>query len=137
MHNSQDNDDIITNINVTPLVDIMLVLLIIFMLVSTIVDFSAIKVELPHAATGEKINSETVSVMVSKEGDYYLSGKKLESFKQITIQLKERKALHPDLQVVISADRKVYHEQVVKVIDAIRKLNILKFAINVELLEDV
>ena len=73
-----DNDDqkIVSEINVTPLVDIMLVLLIIFMLVSTFVAKQAIEVDLPHAATGKEIERKTLSILVSQGGDYYLSGKK-------------------------------------------------------------
>ncbi len=127
-----DDDEIISNINVTPLVDIMLVLLIIFMLVSTFVDTPAIEIELPHAATGQEIKNESVSVLISKHGDYYYKGMKVDSFETLQKELKAKKADNPDVQVIISADRKVYHEEVVKVVDAVRKLNIMKFAINVE-----
>ncbi len=131
-----DEDDIISDINVTPLVDIMLVLLIIFMLVSSFVDFSAIKVELPHAATGEEVKKESVSVMISKDGEYFVSGKLVDSFSALRDKLKEKRAACPEMQVILSADKMVYHEQVVKVIDAMRKLSIFKFAINVEPLEE-
>ncbi len=67
MQKSNHNDDeIITDINVTPLVDIMLVLLIIFMLVSTFVEINEIKVELPEAATGETANVKSLSISISK-----------------------------------------------------------------------
>jgi len=128
----ENNDDIISGINITPLVDIMLVLLIIFMLVSSIVDFNAIKVELPHAATGEEIKNETVSVMILQNGDYYLAGKKMDSSEGLRTNLTIRKQKNPDIQVVISADKKTYHEEVVRVIDMVRKLDIKSFAINVE-----
>ena len=137
MHRSLNSEeDIISDINVTPLVDIMLVLLIIFMLVSTFVDFS-IKVELPHAATGEDIKSESISIMISEAGDYYLAGNYVSSYDELRTKLQEKRDANPEIQVVISADKKVYHEQVVKVIDTIRKLNIFKFAINVEPLEEL
>jgi biopolymer transport protein ExbD len=128
----ENNDDIISGINITPLVDIMLVLLIIFMLVSSIVDFHAIKVELPHAATGEEIKNETVSVMILQNGDYYLAGKKINSFEDLRTNLEIRKKNNPDVQVAISADKKTFHEEVVRVIDIVRKLDIKSFAINVE-----
>ena len=136
MHQPDDDNDIISGINVTPLVDIMLVLLIIFMLVSTFVDFTSIKVELPHAATGEALHTETVSVMISREGDYYMAGKKISSLDQLRILLEGKKKENPGIQVIISADRKVYHEKVVGLIDLIRKVGILKFAINVELIDE-
>jgi len=132
----KNEDDIISDINVTPLVDIMLVLLIIFMLVSTFVDFS-IKVDLPHAATGEDIQSESISIMISKEGDYFLAGKYIASFDELKEKLQKKRDLNPEIQVIISADKKVYHEEIVRVIDTIRKINIFKFAINVEPLEEV
>ena len=133
MQNFQDDeDDIISAINVTPLVDIMLVLLIIFMLVSSFVDFTAIEVDLPHAATGEEMKKETVSIVISKQGDYYLSGEKMDSFSVLAETLERKKAENIDIQVILSADRKVYHEQVVRVIDTLRKMDIFKFAINIE-----
>ncbi|MFH2066017.1 MAG: biopolymer transporter ExbD [Pseudomonadota bacterium] len=131
----ENNDDIISGINITPLVDIMLVLLIIFMLVSSVVDFHAIKVELPHAASGEDINNETVSVMISQNGDYYLAGIKMNSFMELQTGLAGRKKQNPDIQIAISADKKTYHEEVVRVIDLVRRVGIKRFAINVEQLD--
>ena len=133
---AEDDEDIISGINVTPLVDIMLVLLIIFMLVSTLTDFTAIKVELPHSATGESLQTETLSLMISKEGDYYLSGKKIPSIVELRTALADKRKETPGIQVIISADRKVYHEKVVEVIDLLRKTGILKFAINVEIISE-
>jgi len=129
-----ENDDqkIVSQINVTPLVDIMLVLLIIFMLVSTFVAKEAIEVDLPHAATGKEIERKTLSVLVSQKGDYYLSGKKYETVEDLGTQIKTEKHGNKDIQVVISADRKVQHGKVVDIIDLVRQLEIYDFAINVE-----
>jgi len=129
-----DNDDqkIVSEINVTPLVDIMLVLLIIFMLVSTFVAKQAIEVDLPHAATGKEIERKTLSILVSQGGDYYLSGKKYETIEDLGVQIKSEKHGSKDIQVVISADRKVQHGKVVDIIDLVRQLEIYDFAINVE-----
>jgi len=130
-----DETEIIADINVTPLVDIMLVLLIIFMLVSTFVSFAEIDVELPEAATGEDARTETLSIAISKTGDYYLSGKKAVSFEALMTRIRQDRADHPDLQVVISADKMVYHGEVVRVIDRLREMEIYNFAINVEKIE--
>lgn len=131
-----EQDDIISNINITPMVDIMLVLLIIFMLVSSITDFNAIKVDLPKAATGEDADTKSVSVMISPSGDYFLADRKMASFEDMKHALFLRKQANPDIQVAISADRKTYHEEVVRVIDMLRNLDITRFAINVEYLEN-
>ena len=65
-----DDDDEITGINVTPLVDIMLVLLIIFMVASNYIVKEAIEVNLPKAATGEEMNTEnkSIALILKKDG---------------------------------------------------------------------
>lgn len=130
--NENQDNGVISQINVTPLVDIMLVLLIIFMLVSSFVAKEAIEVDLPHAATGKEIERKTLSVLISKDGEYYLSGKKYETVSQISDELKREKEGNKSIQVVISADRLVQHGKVVDIIDLIRQLEIYDFAINVE-----
>lgn len=130
-HNGNDQE-MITEINVTPLVDIMLVLLIIFMLVSTVIQKQAIEVELPHAVTGGEVNNESLSIVISREGDYYVSGKLLAGHDELRKLLEKRHADNPDIQVIISADRRVSHGQVVQVIDTVRELEIYKFAIDTD-----
>lgn len=130
--NEQENNRIVSDINITPLVDIMLTILIIFMLVSSFVAKEAIEVDLPHAATGKETERKTLSILISKEGEYYLSGKKFETALDIGTELKKEKSENPQIQVVISADRLVYHGKVVDIIDLIRQLEIYDFAINVE-----
>ncbi len=133
---NENDDEIISGINITPLVDIMLVLLIIFMLVSTVADFNSIDIELPHAATGKEIHTKTVAVMISNTGLFYLAGEKLSSADELKEKLRIRKNENPEIQVVISADKKTYHENIVRVIDIVRSLEINGFAINVEYLEE-
>jgi biopolymer transport protein ExbD len=133
---NNNDDDIISDINITPLVDIMLVLLITFMLVSTLVDFSAINVELPKAATGEDAEIESIAVVVTKAGRYFVAGNPVNSFDELRETLKSEKEQNPGIQTIISADKNVSHGHVVKIIDLVRKLDILKFSISVELSEE-
>ena len=130
-----DETEIISSINVTPLVDIMLVLLIIFMMVSTFISFAEIDVELPEAETGEDAHIETLSIAISRSGEYFLSGEKIASFEALTERIRRKQAEQPELQIVISADKQVYHGEVVRVIDMLRKMKLYKFAINVEKIE--
>ena len=130
------HDDIMAEINITPLEDIMLVLLIIFMLVSSIADYSAIKVELPKAATGEIAKTESVAVVINKAGEYFVAGNPVLSLEGLRRILADKKAENPDVQAVISADTHVSHGHVVKVIDLVRKSDISKFAVSVELSEE-
>ena len=131
-----DDDRIMSDINIVPLVDIMLVLLITFMMVSTMVDFSAIHVELPKAATAEDAKDKSFSIVISKDGDYFFSGEPVSSIDDLKLRIEHQKMQNPQIQAVISADKSVTHGQVIKVLDLIRRSKIAKYAISVELSED-
>jgi biopolymer transport protein ExbD len=124
-------DDEITGINVTPLVDITLVLLIIFMVTATYIVSPQIKVELPKAATAENSDLQTFAVVITKDNQLYLNGQPSDEDK-IAASIDERIKNTPDLQVVISADKMVYHGQVIHMVDLVRRHGVKKFAINVE-----
>src|SRR5437016_13934161 len=70
----QDEDDAITGINVTPLVDITLVLLIIFMVTATYIVKQTIEVELPRAAHGGETVNKTFALVVTRQGKSFLNG---------------------------------------------------------------
>jgi biopolymer transport protein ExbD len=129
-----DDDELITAINVTPLVDIVLVLLIILMVTASYIVNKAINVDLPKAATGEASASATLSISIDVGGKLYLDGVEVAAAK---LQEKIRGAARkdPELKAIISADGKVRHEQVVRVIDVLRQENINKFAINTSPIE--
>src|SRR4051812_50103026 len=72
---AQMNDEEgINGINVTPLVDVTLVLLIVFMVTASVIAKAAIEVDLPRAANGGEITQRTLAVIVSKEGRTFLDG---------------------------------------------------------------
>ena len=131
----QEEDELITAINVTPLVDIVLVLLIVFMVTSSYLVNKSINVELPKAATGET-SSPSMSISIDVDGQVYLDGAEIEMEK---LRLKIRSAYHSDHEVkaIISADGRVRHAQVVSVIDLLRQEKVTKFAINTSPLEEV
>lgn len=130
-----DDDRIMSEINIVPLVDIMLVLLITFMMVSTMVDFSAIHVELPKAATAEDAKDKSFSIVISKDGNYFISGEPVSTIDDLKLGIEHQKMQNPQIQAVISADKSVTHGQVIKVLDLIRRSKITKYAISVELSE--
>jgi biopolymer transport protein ExbD len=131
----QEEDELITAINVTPLVDIVLVLLIVLMVTSSYLVNKSINVELPKAATGET-TSPTMSISIDLDGKLYLDGTPTQSDE---LQSRIRSAYHqdPEVKAIISADGRVQHAQVVTVIDLLRREKITKFAINTSPIEDV
>ena len=131
MKGINDDDDGIVGINVTPLVDVMLVLLIIFMVASTYIVKNSIEVDLPKAATGGDVLDTTLSIVVSKDGSLFLNGEP-STEQAIAARCQLISKADPKAQAIIAADKATRHGNVVKVIDLIRKNGVKKFAINVE-----
>ena len=120
----------ITDINVTPLVDIMLVLLIIFMVTTTVIVKDSIPVKLPVASTGEAKKVSILAVTVDAKGKLYLNGEAANKDK-IRAFIKQERGRGTKLEAVIAADRDTTHGQVVGLIDLVRAAGVTKFAINV------
>ncbi len=126
-----DDDEGVNDINVTPLVDIMLVLLIIFMVASTYIVKPSIEVELPRAATGGETLDTTLSIVVDATGAIFLNGEPTTE-EAIAARCREVVAKDKDAQAIIAADKATLHGRVVRLIDLIRQNGVLKFAINID-----
>ena len=126
----ENEEEIISNINITPFVDVTLVLLIIFMVTATYIVAQSIPVDLPEAGTGEDVVT-TFAVTVTEEGNIYLDG---EQMSEVSIREKIKTASkgNEDVRVVIAADKKVEHGRVVHIIDLVRQEGVSKFAINID-----
>jgi len=122
----------ISEINVTPLVDITLVLLIIMMVAAPlIVNNPSIKVELPKASTGDETQKSTISLTLRKDGKLYYGEQEIsevEARKRIDAEVQGNK----DVQAIIAADRGVEYGQVMHLIDVVKSLGVSKFALNID-----
>jgi biopolymer transport protein ExbD len=126
-----DSGRMITDINVTPLVDITLVLLIIFMVTTTYIVNPSIKVDLPKAVTGSDQTRTTLALTLTKDGQLYLNGDRSDEA-QVAKQIAAELPKNPDLQAIIAADKVVSHGSVVHIIDFVKRAGVRKFAINVD-----
>jgi biopolymer transport protein TolR len=126
-----DDDDGINEINVTPLVDVMLVLLVIFMVASIYIVKDAIEVDLPKAASAGEALDTTLAIVIDREGNLYLNGRPTprEVIAQACAQASAR---DPNAQAIIAADQNVKHGDVIGVIDLVRTNGLVRFAINVK-----
>jgi biopolymer transport protein ExbD len=120
----------IVGINVTPFVDITLVLLIIMMVSSTYIVSQALKVELPKSASSDETTSRTYVVTITGAGELSFNDQPT-TLEALGNQLKAARA-EKEVQLVITADRTAQHGRVVEVIDTAKQANVTKFAINVE-----
>ena len=126
----------ITDINVTPLVDIVLVLLIVFMItVPSIVNNPSIKVELPKAASGDETLKSTLALTLQREaaGGYtlYANGEKTDETK-VRQMIPDMLQKNKDLQAIIAADKGISYGDVVHVVDLVKTLGVHKFALNTD-----
>jgi biopolymer transport protein ExbD len=136
---AQGDDDsgaMIADINVTPLVDITLVLLIIFMVAAPmIVNNPSIKVELPKAATGDDTQKSTLALTLQRaaQGGYtlYANGEQTDEERVKTL-IPDLLAKNKDLQAIIAADRGIAYGDVVHIVDLVKTLGVHKFALNTE-----
>ncbi len=121
----------ITDINVTPLVDIMLVLLIIFMLTANLIAKQAIEVELPKAAQGSTPTPTTLAVTLTRDGQMYLNGQPVTP-DGLRTSVKAALQKDPKTQAIIAGDKDVSHGRVVWVLDVIKSLGVVSFAIQID-----
>lgn len=135
-----DDDEAIVDINITPFVDIILVVLIIFMVTATYIMEQSIKVKLPDAATGEPTEESSFAITMDAEKSLFLDGepiteealrKALQAAKKESEQKKETGEKH-DVKCLISADHTVSHGDFVGIIDLIRQEGINKYFINID-----
>lgn len=126
-----ENDDAIVGINITPMVDIVLVLLIIFMVTTSVIVNQSIRVDLPKAANADESPQTTFALVLTTKGELFLNGKLIEE-RDLHEIIPARLAEDSDLKAIISADKECKHGDVIHLIDVIKGLGITKFALNIE-----
>ena len=121
----------ISGINVTPLVDVVLVLLVILMVSSTYIVSQTLKVQLPKAKNSDGSADRPTTVTLLKNGDLKFNDVAVQD-PELAEKLKAAADGNPDLSLVVSADKEVQHGNVVHVLDLAKTAGITKFAINVQ-----
>ena len=120
--------EMIVGINVTPMVDVVLVLLIILMVTASYTVSKAVPLELPRATTSESA-AKSLAISVDQHGGIFFEGESVSS-ELLRSQVRSIKAKGP-MSVLIAADGRADHRFVVRVIDLLRSEGVVRFAINV------
>ncbi len=120
-----------SQINVVPLVDIILVVLIIFMVTAPMIVRPSINVNLPKAASGEESGETPLNLTINSAGTVTLNGKPA-SDTEITTYVQGLVAKNPDTQAIIAADKETPHGKVVGIIDVVKTAGVKKFAISID-----
>ena len=127
----QDGEDEITGINVTPLVDIVLVLLIIFMVTANFIVRETVEVDLPRAAHGGETVQGLVNVTLDKDGQVFF-GRELVDEEQLKAKVQAEVKKDPETRAIVSADTTLAYGKVMHLIDVVKGQGIAKFALNIQ-----
>jgi biopolymer transport protein ExbD len=130
------DDEGINDINITPFVDVVLVLLVIFMVTAPVMLKESLKVNLPKTLTSDITTKATVvGVAITKEGQVLLNGQ-LKSEQGLAAELAAIATAGQETNFLISADTDARHGDVVRFIDLLKRNNLNKFALQVEKIKD-
>jgi biopolymer transport protein TolR len=124
-------DDEITGINVTPLVDVVLVLLIIFMVTANFIVRETMEVDLPRAANAGETVQGLLAVVLDKQGRLYLDGEEV-SEAQLRVKVAETVAKDAETRAILSADQALPYGEVMHLIDVVKGEGVSRFALNIE-----
>lgn len=129
------DEDAIVDINITPFVDIVLVILIIFMVTATTLAKQALLVELPDAASGETAKDTSLGIQLDADGRLFLDGEAItENGLRVRIREERDKADANGGKVValIAADQGLAYGLVMRVMDLVKQEGVARFALNIE-----
>lgn len=125
-----DNDEPISEINVIPLVDIILVVLIIFMVTTPMIMNPSVQINLPKAASGDETVPSQINISIDKNGSVFLNGK-ASTLEEVGSTSKSQSQAKPDIQAIVSADTDVPHGKVIEIIDIVKTNGVTRFAISI------
>lgn len=122
--------DGITSINITPLVDVFLVLLILVMITSSLLDHREIPVSVPKAAHAGEKAPKASGLAMDSDKRVFLDGLQTDSA-GVARSLREKVSADTTLQVLIAADKRLLYEEVTRLLDWVRGAGVRKYALKV------
>ena len=127
----EHEDGIISNINITPMVDVILVLLVIFMVTANFLKKESININLPKVASADPNIKESKQVAVTNEGKLFLEGRAVTEAALVEEMTRESK-YRPNMRVTLSADENLSYGTVSKVMGLLRRAGVTRMALSVK-----
>ncbi len=125
------DDEPIASINIVPLVDIILVVLIIFMVTAPLVLKPTIDINLPKASSGDESPPTPLNIAINRDGGISLNGQ-TSTLADVTAYATKIAAEKPDTAAILQADRTVTLETLTSIIDVVKTAGIKKVAFSIE-----
>ena len=120
-----------TAINLTPLIDVLFILIIFFTVSSTFLEQPGIELKLPEAESSQSHTAQKVIVYVDAEGNLFLNDEPL-TVDQLAESVESLISAQTDKSVVLRADEQVHHGLVIKIMDLLRKKGIYKIVVSTD-----
>ena len=128
---NDDDDAPITDINITPFVDVVLVLLVVFMVTAKLIVARGVDIDKPKATTGGEVQS-TFRVSVASDGQLYVNGDKFDDDVKAIARIKEIAATTTKPKAIIAGDRKSAYGGVMRAIDLVQQAGVTAIALENE-----
>ena len=122
---------LISDINVVPYIDVMLVLLIIFMVTAKLIANEGVPLDLPKAATAGAVQS-IFTVSIDNQGSVRVNGRAVAGRAGLGEEARRALAVDPELRTLISASKQANHGTVMQVVDSLRAVGVSKIAFAVD-----
>ena len=131
MGSSKNDDGVISDINITPMVDVILVLLVIFMVTANFLKKESININLPKVAKADANIKESTQIALTKDGKFFIEGKSITEEDLLTSMSREAK-LRPNMRVTLAADENISYGSVSKLMGLLRRCGVTKIALSVK-----
>jgi len=128
---SSEDSSLMSSINITPFVDVVLVLLVIFMVTAPMLIKDILELNLPKTVSGDGQVVETLGIAINRDGNILLNGQ-ITDDAGLQTAAKAALAKNPESQAILSADKDAVYGRVVKVIDLLKTAGLNKFAVQIE-----
>lgn len=126
-----EGDEAITDINVTPFVDVVLVLLIVFMVTAKLIVARGVEIDKPKAASGGEVQS-TLRVSVKAGGELFVNGDRFDTDATAVARIKELAATSDKPKAIIAGDRNGAYGGVMRAIDLVQQAGVTAIALENE-----
>jgi biopolymer transport protein ExbD len=130
-------DELVTGVNITPIVDVALVLLVVFLVTSSLIVSKSIQVEVPRAATGSETAVGLLAFVVTRTGDLYVNGQpaRLEDIPRAVGEARGRLQQGQKLTGFVSADVAAPYGRFAQVVDRLRQEGVTDIALDTKPVE--
>lgn len=128
---ANDDEGLISDINVTPFVDVVLVLLVIFIVTAPAMVKNTLGLKLPKATSADGSAVDTLGIAVTRQGQILLNGT-IATEEAVAAAVKAALEKNPQAQAIIAADGESRHADLVRAIDLIKSAGMSRFALQVE-----